>query len=237
MKWGKIMKKKFVALTLAMTVLLMNVPSLYAFENPGIIVGRAGKYHVNLPTSSLDYIVDKTTEKGLDLINPLFGSTYLFVKGAASVEINGQQVNLANKVMTDLISGEVEDKVLSAISEKSLKKLASGVLKFKTVTDTYKEIKENLKNDTTDYELNLVMDRHLSIISSSQMAAMYQYTYARVALKELMDAGHIKVKMAPKYYSSFRSEITISNYGKEQIKKIREDLSIIEKAFKENKIA
>lgn len=218
------MKKKISSCILALIVTLTNVVNSYAFENPAIIEKRQGKYDIRLPEGAGSYVIDRLCTVGFGVINPYLGTGYVLMKSSYKSEINSTQLKNAKKATQDLITGQVKDKSLEYFSPKTLKPYVGKLTSFLDVTTTYSEVKKNLKNDTTDYALNIFINRKMAqFMSKSRLGSIVAYNYTKMAVKDLMKKGHIKVTLPKKWESTLNTKITVTNEGQKQINKIKRD--------------
>lgn len=230
------MKRKMNTVFITSLIILFTVSSnVFAFENPGTIQYRAGKYFIYLPQSKADYVFDAVGSTVLSIKNPTLGCVTQLVKSSYSSKLNNSDIKAAENAMKELI----KDQVFEAYAPKELKKLASKLSKVASVYEvatTAKQIKTNLKNDTTDYAVNIVLSRSANLISKSRLGAVAKYSYARSIITDLRNKGHIKVTMPKWGQSTLRAKVTYTSYGKTQIKKMQKDLAKIDAKFVKKKI-
>lgn len=230
------MKRKINKVFITSLIILCTVSSnVFAFENPGSIQYRGGKYFIYLPSGKGDYVFDAVGSTVLSIRNPTLGYVTQFVRGSYSSKLNGSDIKASENAMKGLI----KDKALEAFTPKQLEKLSSKLSKVAAVYEvatTYKEIKTNLKNDTTDYPVNIVLSRSANLISKSRLSAIAKYSYARSVITDLRDKGHIKVTMPKWGESTLRAKVTYTSYGRTQLKKMQKDLATIDAQFVKKKI-
>lgn len=231
------MKKKLIACILATILIISSGISSFAFENPSIIEKSQGLYKLRLPEGNANYVFDRWTTTGLGIVNPYLGAGYVLMKSSFRSEITSTQIKNSKKAIEDLATGKVRDTALQYFSPKALKKHVSKFTSFIDVSTTYNKLKKDLKNDTTDYKLNIVMNRKLNgFYSKSRMGAITAYNYCRTGVKELMKSGDIKVKMPKKGHSTLRAEITMTQKARKAIETLRKDRNKIMSYYEKKKI-
>ena len=219
----KILKKvSFIAIFIITIVINTNFSN--AFENPPSIAWRAGNYHITCPESKGSYVIEETLDTGISLMDPRISIAYTIIDSSYKSKITNEDINRVQDTLKEL----GEDYLLETLTGSKLYGYIDKFSTLKTIYTTYNEITNNLKNDTTNYALNIVMNRKVNLISKSKMADIAKYDYARTVLGNLMDSGHITVKMSKPWESTLRTEINCTNYAKSQIEKLRNDLKIIE---------
>lgn len=228
--------KKIATGLLSLILILSNIVVACAFENPPIIAKRGNNYMLNIPESNSGYVFTTVTTEGLSLYNPLLGTGYVLMNSSFMSPINSTQINNAKKAIHDLINGKIKDYSLEYYSPKKALPIVKGIDSLNTVRTTYKKLKNNLKNDTTDYKLNIVLNRKIGFTSKSRLGSIEAYNYSKIAVKELMNQGHIKVTMPKKGQSTYRAKITMTKYGKSELNKILRDKQKIIKYYETKNI-
>lgn len=220
------MNKKIITCFLTMMFVFSNVIQSHAFENPAVLTKRSSFYTINLPESNGGYVFDKVMTQGLSLKSPLLETGYVLMNASFKTELTPNQVNKSKEAINKLVTDSSKEYSLKYL-EKNLGTRFINVIRkadnMNSVMTTYNQLKNNLKNDTTDYKLNIVLNRKLGFTSKSRLGAIEAYNYSRTAVKDLMKKGHITVKMPPKGQSLYRATITMTKTGKRQMQIIKSD--------------
>lgn len=228
----KIFKRNInIFLITTLIILFTTYSNVFAFENPGTIQYRAGSYFIYLPESKGDYVFNAVGSTVLSIKNPILGCVTQFVKSSYSSKLDSSDTKAAENAMKELI----KDKSLEALIPKRLENITKAADVYEVAT-TIKEIKTNLKNDTTDYAVNIVLGRSANLISKSRLGAIAKYSYARSVITDLKNKGDIKVTMPSWGQSTLRAKVTYTSYGRTQIKKMQNDLAKIDAKFVKKKI-
>ena len=195
--------------------------TVLSFENPGKLVYSRGEYNVVVPTSNADVIFEPTIKKVMTLANPYLGTGFVAISDKYYKSIDSKGSSFIKGVFENLIS-DWKDWVFDAIDKKKWYKGFSSITEINSVYMDYSTVKAKLKNDTTDYDLNTILNKSFSYYSDDALTSLAKYNYAKTVVKELKDKGDVWVTKD--------SLVKFSSKGEKEKQKLRSDLNKIQVA-------